>query len=327
MMGQFQKAFQFLDQVIRVFPKFSHLTSMMMIGNYTVLTLTLLGDYKGALEVCKEIRIKEMASPFSLFIKVNVIILEWLIEVNESDNDDMDAPRDIDKLRIDTESLEAVCSGSSFRCEIVPFDVGYKIIEHMGIGYENILASICLMKALKVYKSINSSNTDEEVATAKGHILSLCNAGLTYLRSYLDDDDDSDDVGSGNMIVKIQALWCKARINHVLLEISSNVDEKLLLKKKITKLLGTVDGVTKLFFEGYSDSYMKLLNTTTKMELLGDEGDENRRNYITEQYMSIIQKLEEAEMYESSSELLLIIQRFKVHCRKQLIQLTGKNER
>ena len=133
MIGQFQKAFKFLDKVIRILPKFSHLTSMMMIGNYTVLTLTLLGDYKGALDVCKEVRIKEMASPFSLFIKVNVIILEWLIEVNESDNNDMDAHRDIDKLRIDTDSLEAVFNGSSFRCEIVPFDVGYKIIEHMGI--------------------------------------------------------------------------------------------------------------------------------------------------------------------------------------------------
>jgi hypothetical protein len=138
------------------------------------------------------------------------------------------------------------------------------------------------------------------------------------LRSYLD-DDDTDDVGSGIMMVKIQALWCKARINHVLLEISSNEDEKLLLKKKITKLLGTVDDLTKLFFEGYKDSYIKLLNECLKMELLGDEDDENRRNYITEQYMNIIHKLEEAEMYESSSELLVIIQRFKLHCKEQLI--------
>ena len=318
MIGHFQKSFKFLDNVIRVLPKLPHFTSTMMIRNYMILTLNLLGDFKGALEVCKEVRVKEMASPFSLFIKVNVIILELLIEVNESSSDEIDISPDLEKLRIDPDGLETVCNGSSSRCDTAPFDVGYKIIEHMGVGYENILASICLVKALKVNKAISSSNklSEVEVETAKGHILSLCNAGLTYLRSYL--DDDSDDAGSGIMIVKIQALWCKARINHVLHEISGNVDEKLLLKKKITKSLGTVDDIINLFFEGYNDSYIKLLNECWKMKLL-DEGDNNRRNYITEQYIHIIQELEEAESNELSSELLQIIQRFKLHCQEQLI--------
>jgi len=310
MVGETKDAFRYIDMLVNSLPKLSHFFSFMLSAQQLALSLTLLGDYHGALELYTELRAKETSAPFSLFIKINVFLFEWLS--HECDADKHNSIDVDEKLS----NLEKIMSGSE-RTHAVPFEVSYRLIELFGIGYENILASLYLLNALKVMKTLSSGMLSvEEVAAYKVSIKQLCNTGLNYLRVYVD-DDSSDCITDGYITVRVQSLWCKARILHILYQISYNeLNEKTEYKSKITRTLESVDNIISTYFYG-NDSLIELTNKYWKLVLV--DQDQELLDYVTCRYERLVQELN--DMSYQSPLTVNIIQRVISHINKRIANL------
>lgn len=308
MVGEIKDAFRYIDMLVNSLPKLSHFFSYALSAQQLALSLTLLGDYHGALELFTELRAKETSAPFSLFIKINIFLLEWLS--HECDADKHSSIDEDEKLRCS--NLEKIMSGSE-RIHAVPFEVSYRLIELFGIGYENVLATIYLLNALKVMKTLSSGMLSvEEVAAYKNSIKQLCNTGLNYLRVYVD-DDNNDCNTDGYITVRVQSLWCKARILHMLYQISNELDEKTEYKSKITRTLESVDNIISTFFYG-NDSLIELTNKYWKLVLVHQ--DQELLDYVTCRYERLVQELN--DMSYQSPLTVNIIQRVISHINKRI---------
>lgn len=309
MTGNFKKAFQYLECVVSLLPKVTHFFSNMIVSQKLGLALMLMSDFKVAVTVFKELRVKEINAPFSIFVNVNIVLFEYLIQTLELEGKDV--PQDIDTIRLDPRKLESILNGSSSRNLTLPLEAGYRLMELVsGIGHENVLGNICLSIALKIMKGTSIgllSDVEKDIAKAK--IISFCNVGLKYIGTYLK-EGNNDEISSGYMAVKIQALWCKARLYHVLLLLSTDNDEKPLYKEKIKNSIGTADNIINVFFDGINDSYMKLINDFWKLKL---DDDKDVYDYFVKRYTCILQDIEDVETLYESSPISDILQRFKLH--------------
>jgi hypothetical protein len=309
MVGETKDAFRYIDMLVNSLPKLSHFFSYALSAQQLALSLTLLGDYHGALELFTELRAREISAPFSLFIKINVFLFEWL-----SQECDADKHNSIDEDEVKG-NLEKIMTGSE-RIHAVPFDVSYRLIELFGIGYENVLATIYLLNALKVMKTLSSGMLSvEEVEAYKVSIKQLCSTGLNYLRVYVD-DDSNDCITDGYVTVRVQSLWCKARILHMLYQISNELDEKTEYKSKITRTLESVDNIISTFFYG-NDSLIELTNKYWKLVLV--DQDQGLLDYVTCRYERLVQELN--DMSYQSPLTVNIIQRVISHVNKRIANL------
>jgi hypothetical protein len=317
MAGNFMKAFQCLETVVSLLPKITHFFSFAIISQKLGIALMLMSDFKGALDVFKELRLKEINAPFSIFNEGNTIILEWLIQLHEWESGENYVTQDMDKIRLDPNKLDTILDGDSARSSVQPLEVGYRLMEFLsGLGYENILGNICLTIALKIIRAIRTL-TDKEIVAAKVRIASICNAGLKYISTFLKDNDIAD-LSSGYMPVKIQSLWCKARLYNVLVLVSTDIDEKALYKEKIVQSLEIIDNIISIYFDGINDSYIKYINNFWKTILAGNK---DLHESVAKSNTCILQDLEDVERsYESSSSSTIsnIIQRFKSNIKGQL---------
>lgn len=319
MAGNFRKAFQFLDRVVFLLPKLSHYYSFRKISLKLGHLLALLGDYEGALEFYKQVRSKDISAPFALFLHTGAVEFERLIQAYEYETEE-DTNEDIEKLRITPESLDAIFDGSSKRISVQPFELSYRLLELYSVGYDNLLSDICLLKAMKIMKVIKSGIlSDEELQLAIGKVNSLCHAALNYLGSYIKDDDILE---SGYMAVKVEALWCKARVLHVIIQVATDNDEgKLMCLQEMSKALDIVDDVMNLFFKDYDDSYFKLMNEYWKVMLLSDGDNSSRRHYTIAQCQRILHEIEAAQTEDLNEQSLLILQRFKLYISQKIMMI------
>ena len=310
-LGQTKDAFRYIDMLVNSLPKLSHFFSFMISAQQLALSLILLGDYHGALELFTELRAKEFCAPFSLFIKINNFLFECLR--HECDAEKHNSTDEDEKL---ISNLEKIMSGSE-RIHAVPFDVSYRLIELFGIGYENVLAKIYLLNALKVMKTLSSGMLSvEEVEAYKVSIKQLCNTGLNYLRVYVD-DDINDCITDGYITVRVQSLWCKARILHMLYQISNELDEKTEYKSKITRTLESVDNIISTFFYE-NDSLIELTNKYWKLVLV-DQDQKLLLDYVICRYERLVQELN--DMSYQSPLTVNIIQRVISHVNKRIANL------
>jgi hypothetical protein len=308
LVGRLEDAFRYIDMLINLLPNVSHFFSFMLCTQQLALALTLLGDFRSALELYNALRAKEVTAPFSLFIKINVVLVEWLVTECEVDEDN--AIEEDEKLR--SSNLEKNIAGYE-RIHTAPFEVSYRLIELFGIGYENILANMNLLNALKVLKTLNNGIlSSEEIVVYKDNIRQLCNTGLNYLRVYLDDDSVFSSITDGYVTVRIQALWSKARILHVLFQISSELDAKTEYKERITSALESVDRIIATYFCGL-DSLVEFTNKYWKLVLV--DHDQELLDYVRCRYESQMQELD--SMSYQSPLTVNVIQRVKGHLQRK----------
>ena len=311
--GKVENAFRYIDMAMNLLPAFSHFFSYMLCTQQLALSLTILGDFQSALELYTSLRSKEISTPFSLFIKINLFLLQWLNLECDIDNDNSNAEEIIQR----SSNLESIISGFE-RTKTAPFEVSYRLIELFGIGYENILANILLLNALKIMSTLNYgtlSVTELEVTTS--NIRQLCNASLNYLREYLD-DDNNDTITDGYVTVRIQALWCKARALHVLFQISGRLDEKTEFKSKILSALQSVDKTISTYLSGI-DSFIELTNNYWKLVLVGS--DKELLYYVTVRYEKLLHQLDDMSCAYQSPPTINTINRVKNRIKKQQANL------